>query len=259
MTEVTARVFISYSHKDESWRDNLAAHLSSLQWQGIISSWYARQISAGTKWDDKIKEELESADIILLLISPEFIASKYCREVEIPIALKRHESKQACVVPVILRPCDWRDASFAKLQAFPKDAKPVTTWANQDEAFVSVVQGIRTVATLLLDYCKQEAEQKQKQLIRAQYLQKVEEVLSDGVISIRERDTLDELREELGLTPEEAKEIETHVYEPFSRYEENLSKYKKTLNRFIEKDCYPFSEEIEKKSKKSPKRLRTKA
>ena len=198
MPESTVKVFISYSHKDEALRDSLATHLSNLQWQGIISSWYDRQLVAGMEWDDKITTELESTDIILLLISPDFTASKYCREVEIPIALQRHEAKQAYVVPVILRPFDWFDAPFAKLQAFPKDAKPVTTWLNQDEAFVSVTQGIRTAAKLMLEYRKQEAEQ--KQLVRAQYLQKVEEVLSDGVISIVERDTLDELRETLSLT-----------------------------------------------------------
>ncbi|MFS0513600.1 SUMF1/EgtB/PvdO family nonheme iron enzyme [Nostoc sp. UIC 10607] len=244
MAEDAVRVFISYSHKDEHLRDSLATHLSNLQWQGIISSWYDRQLTAGTEWDDKIKTELESADIILLLISPDFIASKYCRDVEIPMALQRHESKQAYVVPVILRPFDWFDAPFAKLQAFPKDAKAVTSWENRDEAFVTVTQGIRTAAKQMLDYRKQQAEQ--KKVIETQYLQKVEEALSDGVISIVERDTLDELRESLGLTPEEAKEIETRAYEPYSRVLENLNKYKQTLNKLIEKGYYPFSEEIEK-------------
>jgi hypothetical protein len=89
MAEEAVRVFISYSHKDEGLRDSLATHLSNLQWQGIISSWYDRQITAGTEWDGKIKAELESADIILLLISPDFIASKYCRDVEIPVALPK--------------------------------------------------------------------------------------------------------------------------------------------------------------------------
>lgn len=244
MTEKAVRVFISYSHKDEELRDKLDAHLSNLHWDGVISSWYDRQLTAGMEWNDTIKTELESADIILLLISPDFIASRYCREVEIPMALQRHDAKQASVVPIILRPFDWMSAPFAKLQAFPKDAKPVTIWANQDEAFVSVAQGIRTAAQLIQGYRKQQAEQ--KQLIRAQYLQKVEEVLSDGVISIVERDTLDELRVTLGLTPEEAKEIEANAYEPFSRYEESLNRYKQTLSRLIEKGYYPFSEELEK-------------
>jgi TIR domain len=237
------RVFISYSHKDEALRDSLATHLSNLQAQGIISSWYDRQLTAGTQWDDKIKAEMEAADIILLLISPDFMASKYCREVEIPFSLQRHEAKQAYVVPVILRPLDWIDAPFAKLQAFPKDAKPVTTWPNQDEAFVSVTQGIRTAAKLMQDYRQQKVEQDQR--IREQYRHKVEEALSDGVISIVERDTLDELREDLGLTLAVAAEIEAHVYEPHRRYQENLNKYRKTLHRLIEGGHYPLSAEIE--------------
>jgi hypothetical protein len=141
MSDSAVKVFISYSHKDEALRDSLATHLSNLQWQGIISSWYDRQLVAGMEWDDKIKTELESADIILLLISPDFIASKYCRDIEIPMALQRHEARQAYIVPVILRPFDWFDAPFAKLQAFPKAkyrtkvvgiAKSRTHWTRMD-------------------------------------------------------------------------------------------------------------------------------
>ncbi|MDY7024487.1 MAG: formylglycine-generating enzyme family protein, partial [Cyanobacteriota bacterium] len=172
------------------------------------------------------------------------MASKYCREVEVPIALERHETKQACVVPVILRTCDWTNTPFAKLQAFPKDARPIVTWENQDEAFLSVVQGIRTAAQIIQDYRKQQLEH--KQLIRSQYLQKVEEALSDGVISIVERDTLNELQKDLGLTLKEAQEIETHVYEPFSRYQENLEKYQQTLSRLIDTGYYPFNEQIDR-------------
>ncbi|MEM7772173.1 MAG: hypothetical protein AAF327_16875 [Cyanobacteria bacterium P01_A01_bin.37] len=71
----------------------------------------------------------------MLLISPDFIASKYCRDIEIPQAMQRHEIGEAIVVPIILRPFDWKAAPFSKLQAFPKDAKPVTSWTNQDECF----------------------------------------------------------------------------------------------------------------------------
>jgi formylglycine-generating enzyme required for sulfatase activity len=242
MAKDAVRVFISYSHKDEALRDSLATHLSNLQWQGIISSWYDRQLTAGTEWDDKIKTEMEAADIILLLISPDFVASKYCRDVEIPISLQRHEAKQAYVVPVILRPFDWFDAPFAKLQAFPKDAKPVTTWPNQDEAFVSITQGIRTAAQIMRQYRQEQVEQEQTQ--RSQYRQQVEEALEDGVISLVERDTLDELREELGLPIEVAAAIEAEVLEPFRRYADNLEKYQQTLNRLIAGGHYPFSAAI---------------
>jgi formylglycine-generating enzyme required for sulfatase activity len=196
------------------------------------------------EWANQIDDNLNKADIILLLISPDFVASDYCSNIELSQAIRRHEAGEAIVVPVILEPCDWTWLPFSKFQAFPKDAKAITTWINQNEAFLDVAAGIRKVAQELFAKRQQQAEQ--KQLIRAQYLQKVEEVLSDGEISIVERDTLDELQETLGLTPEEAKEIEAHAYEPFSKYKESLNKYQQTLNRLIERGYYPFSEEIEK-------------
>ncbi|MBV8887539.1 MAG: TIR domain-containing protein [Chroococcidiopsidaceae cyanobacterium CP_BM_RX_35] len=240
MADESVKLFFSYSHKDEALRDALANHLANLEWQKVISSWHDRKIVAGTEWDDEIKSCLDTADIILLLVSPDFIASKYCREIEILQAMQQHEAGKAYVIPVILRPFDWQDAPFAKLQAYPKDGKAVTLWHNEDEAFVSVVQGIRTVAKLLLEQRKQKLQQ--KEVARTQYLKKVEEVLSDGKISLPERDTLDELREELKLTLGEASEIETHAFEPFKRYEGNLQKYKQTLIRIIQQE-YPISDE----------------
>jgi hypothetical protein len=240
MTSNAVKLFFSYSHKDESLRDTLATHLSNLEWQGVISSWHDRKIVAGTEWNNEIKTSLDAADIILLLISPDFIASKYCRDIEIPQALQRHEVGEAYVIPVILRPFDWSDAPFARLQAYPKDAKAVTLWANQDEAFVSVTQGIRTVAKLLQDQRRQKLQR--IEAARTQYLKKVEEVLSDGRISIGERDTLNELQDELGLTPEEANEIEARAFEPYKRYVENLERYKQTFLKIIHQG-YPFSEE----------------
>ncbi len=136
-------VFFSYSHRDEALRDEMAKHLSILKRQGVITAWYDRDIEAGTEWAREINDHLNSAQVILLLISPDFIASDYCFDIEMKRAMERHAAKEACVIPVILRPVDWGGAPFSKLQAFPKDAKPVTSWANQDEAFVSVAQGIR--------------------------------------------------------------------------------------------------------------------
>ena len=244
MAEDAVRVFISYSHRDETLRLQLDKHLAPLKGQKVIESWHDRQIQAGMEWADQIDDNLNKADIILLLVSPDFVASDYCFKIELIQAIKRHESGEAIVVPIILEPCDWSWLPFAKFQAFPKDAKAITTWANSNEAFLDVATGIRKVAQEL--FAKRKLLAEQKQADRARYLQKVEEVLSDGVISIVERDTLDELRETLGLTPEEAREIETRAYEPYSRVEENLNKYKQTLNRLIEKCYYPFSEEIQK-------------
>lgn len=136
-------VFFSYSHRDEALRDELAKHLSILKRQGIINGWHDRQITAGSEWAGQIDDHLNAAQVILLLISPDFIASDYCYDIELTQAMQRHEAREACVVPVILRPVDWQGAPFGKLQALPKNAKPITSWENTDEAFMDVAKGIR--------------------------------------------------------------------------------------------------------------------
>jgi internalin A len=138
-------LFYSYSHKDENLRDELETHLKLLQRQGAISDWHDRRILAGGEWDKKIDENLEKADIILLLISADFIASDYCYDVEMKRAMERHENKEAVVIPVILRDCDWHSAPFGKLQALPKDGKAVKLWSDRDSAWNNVAQGIRKV------------------------------------------------------------------------------------------------------------------
>ena len=119
-------LFYWYSHKDEALRKKLETHLSLLQDQGVISGWHDRRIEAGTEWDGAISKNLEEAGIILLLVSADFLASRYCRDVEIKRAMERHEAGTARVIPVILRPVDWHTAPFGKLQALPRDGKPVT-------------------------------------------------------------------------------------------------------------------------------------
>ena len=136
-------VFCSYSHKDAKLRAQLDDHLSNLKRQQLISVWHDRDISAGTDWVDQINEHLNTADIILLLVSASFIASDYCYSVEMKRALERHERGEARVIPVILRWADWESAPFGKLQALPSDGRPVTKWSDREEAFMNVAQGIR--------------------------------------------------------------------------------------------------------------------
>ncbi|MCP3960256.1 MAG: TIR domain-containing protein [bacterium] len=138
-------VFFSYSHRDEELRDALATHLALLKREGEIRPWHDRGIGGGREWEGEIDEHLESADLILLLISPNFIASDYCFDREMTRALERHEAGEARVVPVILRPTDWQTAPFARLQALPRDGRPVTQWPNRDEALLDVVRGLRSV------------------------------------------------------------------------------------------------------------------
>ncbi|MFL6211166.1 MAG: tetratricopeptide repeat protein [Pyrinomonadaceae bacterium] len=139
-------VFYSYSHKDEELRDQLQEHLAMLKREGVIKGWHDRRISGGRDWEGQIDEHLNSADIILLLVSSSFIASDYCYDIEVTRAMERHEAKEARVIPIILRACDWHSAPFGKLQAFPKDVNPVIEWQYRDQAFLDIARGIRHVA-----------------------------------------------------------------------------------------------------------------
>jgi len=239
MAGKSVELFISYSHRDEQLRQQLDKHLASLKRQKVIEAWHDRKIEAGMEWTKQIDDNLNKADIILLLISPDFIFSNYCSEIEMEQAIRRHEAGKAIVVPIILEPCDWTWLPFSKYQAFPKNAKPITTWTNANEALLDVVQGIRTVVERLFEQRQQEL--KDKETAQNRYLKKVEETLSfDGEISIPAQDTLDEIREELGLTPEEADELKTRAFEPYRKYKENLQKYEKTLLKIIQQE-YPLS------------------
>ena len=138
------KVFISYSHKDKDLRAELVRYLKPLERQGLISIGYDRNVSARV-WEKEINKHLEEAQIILLLVSPDYVASTYCYSIEMKYALEQSENGNARVIPLILRPADWHSTPFGKFQALPKNAKPLTTWANRDEAFVEIIQGIRRV------------------------------------------------------------------------------------------------------------------
>ena len=138
-----ASVFISYSHADEELRQKLGKHLAGLRRQGVISTWHDRRIGPGEEIHDQISAQLDSADIILLLVSADFLASDYCYEIEMTHAMERHDEGTARVIPVILRPCDWHDAPFDRLKAIPTDGKPVVKHATLDDGFVEVAQAVR--------------------------------------------------------------------------------------------------------------------
>ena len=138
-------VFYSYSHEDEELRQQLENHLSILRRQGVITNWHYRKIGAGREWEGEIDEHLNTARVILLLISSDFIASDYCYDVEMQRAIERHDAGEARVIPVILRPVIWEEAPFGHIQALPTGVLPVTRWEDQDEAFTNIARGIREV------------------------------------------------------------------------------------------------------------------
>ena len=143
------QVFFSYAHEDEPFRDKLAKHLTLLERQYVISAWHDREIAAGKEWKQEILEQLNHADIILLLISADFLASAFCWEVELKRAMERHASKEAVVIPIIVREVDWSSAPFAKLQALPKNAEPIANWPIVDQAYTDISKGIKKVALSL--------------------------------------------------------------------------------------------------------------
>lgn len=140
-----AKVFFSYSHHDELYRDQLEAHLASLRHEGKIESWHDRRLLAGSEFGTEIDQQINDADVILLLVTANFLNSKYCYSIEMGRALERHRAGEARVIPVIVKPCDWESTPLGGLLATPRDGKAITTWPNFDEAFTDVAKQIRKV------------------------------------------------------------------------------------------------------------------
>lgn len=143
-------IFLSYAHEDEAMKVQLDKNLIMLKRSDKINVWQDRQIMAGAAWDESIAKELAAADIILLLISVDFNNSQYIWDKELKIAMDRHEKNEVRVIPVILRTCEWSEMPYAKLQALPTGAKPITSFANADEAYTDVAKGIRMVVDYML-------------------------------------------------------------------------------------------------------------
>ncbi len=145
----TIEIFCCYAREDQPLLQSLKAHLMPLQWQGLITIWSDTDINAGAEWEEEIKKHLNTAQIILLLVSPDFMASEYCYSKELKRAMERHEQHEARIIPVLLRPTYWKGV-LGKFQALPTDAKAVKSWHDPDEAFFNVAEGIRQMVNTLL-------------------------------------------------------------------------------------------------------------
>jgi TIR domain len=143
-------IFYSYASTedgiDEKLQQQLEKHLGILKRQGKISNWHKRNIMAGQNALQETAKHLNSAQIVLLLISPDFIDSDECWDLEMQQALERQKEEKTLVVPVLLRPVDYKAAPFTHLQVLPKNGKPITSWSNQDEAFEDIARHIRLLA-----------------------------------------------------------------------------------------------------------------
>ena len=127
----------------------LANHRTLLEHQGVITSWSKRQILPGEEPAQVINQHLNTADIILLLISANSMADNTCYDIEIQRAIERPKAGEAHVIPILLRPMDWTGAPFSELSVLPKNHQPVTSWENQDEAFREIAESIRAAAMKL--------------------------------------------------------------------------------------------------------------
>lgn len=138
-------IFFSYAHEDEKLMDEVRRQLIVFEREKRIVKWHDRKIPPGSEWKNHIDNRLRNAKIILLFMSPHFIESKYCYEIEGQEALKRHDNGEAVVIPVVLRPCAWEASPFGKLQALPKDAEAISTWANVDSASLNVARSVMSI------------------------------------------------------------------------------------------------------------------
>jgi TIR domain len=140
-------VFCCYAREDQAMLEHLKKHLAPLQRQGQITIWSDTNIDAGVEWERELHQHLERADIILLMISPDFMSSDYCYSTEMGRAIQRHNQGSVRVIPVLLRSTFWQNAPFAKLQMVPTNAEPVTNWPDRDKAFHNITEQISQVIT----------------------------------------------------------------------------------------------------------------
>jgi len=147
MSDIKVKIFFSYSHKDEQLCLELQKHLGPLKRAQIISHWYDREIKPGTDWDHNIKSNIKESDIILFLISPDFLNSDYIYENEIRQAIEQHNLGKSIVVPIMLRKCDIEFTPFKHIQGLPTDLEPITSkkWFTPDDAFFDVIEGLKKI------------------------------------------------------------------------------------------------------------------
>lgn len=148
-------IFISYSSEDQYFRDKMVTFLTPLEFDGIINVWHDQKITPGWDWNEEITKKLTSSDIVLLLLSANFLASDYIRINELKTALERHEKREAVVIPIVIRPCPWsRNQNLTKLLALPRNGDPISIWPNEDSAFLHVFEEIEKAITQINKFLK---------------------------------------------------------------------------------------------------------
>jgi formylglycine-generating enzyme required for sulfatase activity len=210
MDESPIKVFLSYSRKDDALREEFSAHLSSLTNQNLIEPWHDRKIDAGTEWAKEIDQNLEEAEIIVLLVSADFINSRYCYSNEMKQALAKHAAKTAQVIPVIIRTCDWQSSLLGVLQAIPRDGRAVASGRDQygrDTPWLQVVQEIGDAAKQIRARRMAEFRMQQQAEAVRRFRSEVEEAYHDGGFSPAAQGFLQKQWQGLGLDAAVAQEI----------------------------------------------------
>jgi hypothetical protein len=142
-TPGTINFFISFAEKDGVFRDHLLEQIQVFEKEELNVKFGYAPITPGMEYRKDIEEQLSTCDIILLIISPEYLASKFVTGSAMRRAIERHRAGKACVIPIIARPVDWTSSFLSQLRCLPRNAKPITEWRQRDDAYVDVVQGIR--------------------------------------------------------------------------------------------------------------------
>lgn len=148
MQDQTIKIFIAYARKDKQMVEEVEKDLIDAK-RHVGISWYSINISAGIDWQEENEKRLNSAQVILLMVSRDFLGSDYSYSNQVQQAVTRHQMGQARVIPIILRPCDWNKSPFGRLMPLPEDGKPVTKWKNRDDAYLSIKRGILEAIALL--------------------------------------------------------------------------------------------------------------
>jgi TIR domain/Putative peptidoglycan binding domain len=144
------KLFLSYAHEDRDILEGLRKHLAPLRYEQVVADWFDREITPGEDWDREILTRLESADLVIVIVSADFVASEYAFGTELTRALELHDHGRLRVIPVIGRNCRWQNLPFARLQALPEGALAISGWPDRDDAYVSVVVGVERAAREIL-------------------------------------------------------------------------------------------------------------
>lgn len=145
-------VFCSYAREDESYRERLEEHLAPLRSDKVIDDWYDSRIKPGSRWDDDIKRALDQSRLVLFIVTPDLLASRYVSQVELPRSLELERTGRCQIVPVVARAAEWGDSPLADFQALPREARPIESFPDQNAAFEEVAAGLAEVCKRIVDW-----------------------------------------------------------------------------------------------------------